>query len=56
MNIETRHQKACRLENGGRRCNCTPSFRAAVWSPLDRKRIRKTFPTLSARETLAIGR
>jgi integrase len=46
--IEVRHQKGCRTGNGGKRCNCQPSFRAAVWSPRDRKRIRKTFPTLTA--------
>ncbi len=45
--IEVRHQKACRNREG-RRCNCQPSYRAAVWSPVDRKRIRKTFPTLAA--------
>lgn len=46
--IEVRHQKRCRISNGGQRCNCEPSFRAAVWSPRDRKRIRKTFPTMAA--------
>lgn len=46
--IEVRHQKACRTRSGGRRCNCKPSYRAAVWSPRDRKRIRKTFPTFAA--------
>lgn len=46
--IEVRHQKSCRVGNGGTRCNCEPSFRAAVWSPRDRKRIRKTFATMSA--------
>lgn len=44
--IETRHQKGCRTQQGGARCNCGPSYRAAVWSPRDKKRIRKTFPTL----------
>lgn len=46
--IEVRHQKACRVEHGGIRCNCEPSYRAAVWSPRDRKRIRKTFATMTA--------
>lgn len=46
--IEVRHQKRCRTGSGGVRCNCQPSYRAAVWSPRDRKRIRKTFPTLTA--------
>ncbi|MFN8160609.1 MAG: tyrosine-type recombinase/integrase [Solirubrobacterales bacterium] len=47
--IEVRHQKSCRTARGeGMRCNCTPSYRAAVWSPRDRRRIRKTFPTLAA--------
>jgi integrase len=46
--IEIRHQKACRTQHGATRCNCNPSYRSAVWSPRDRKRIRKTFPTLAA--------
>jgi integrase len=45
--VEVRHQKACRTQTGGTRCNCEPSYRAAVWSPRDRKRIRKTFPALA---------
>ena len=45
--IEIRHQKGCRVRAGGLRCNCTPSYRAAVWSPRDKKRIRKTFPTIA---------
>ncbi len=46
--IEVRHQKTCRTRHGGTRCNCAPSYRAAVWSPRDKKRVRKTFPTLGA--------
>lgn len=34
--IETRHARACRSSSGGR-CNCTPSYRAAVWSPQERR-------------------
>jgi hypothetical protein len=30
------------------RCRCTPTYQAQVWSPRDRKRITKTFPTLAA--------
>lgn len=45
--IEVRHQKACRTQDDGVRCNCEPSYRAAVWSARDRKRIRKTFPTMA---------
>lgn len=46
--IEVRHQKGCRTQHDGIRCNCEPSYRAAVWSARDRKRIRKTFPTQAA--------
>jgi integrase len=45
--IEVRHVKDCRLLTGGR-CNCDPSYRASVWSPRDRKLIRRTFPTRAA--------
>jgi len=27
-------------------CSCRPAYQAQVWSPRDRKTIRKTFPTL----------
>jgi integrase len=45
--IETRHARDC----GSRRaeaCSCRPTYQAAVWSPRDGKRIRKTFGTLAA--------
>ena len=45
--IEVRHEKACQF-GSGRRCNCSPSYRAAVWTSRDRKLIRRTFPTLAA--------
>ena len=45
--IEVRHTRACRSRTGGR-CTCKPGYRAAVWSERDGKRIKKTFPTLSA--------
>lgn len=47
--IEARHATACPARNDAeRRCRCTPSYRAEVWSPNDQKRIRQTFPTLAA--------
>lgn len=45
--IEIRHSRDCRAKTSGR-CNCRPSYQAAVWSNRDRKRIRKTFATLGA--------
>ncbi len=45
--IAVRHSKSCRSRDGGR-CDCKPSFQAAVWSNRDRARIRKTFRTLAA--------
>jgi integrase len=45
--IEVRHQQDCRSREG-QRCNCTPSYRASVWSAREGKRIRKTFETLAA--------
>lgn len=40
--IEVRHGKACRSHAGGR-CNCTPTYRASLWSARDEKLLRKTF-------------
>lgn len=45
--IEVRHARTCRAQAGGR-CNCSPTYRAHVWSDRDRKRIRKTFPSRAA--------
>ena len=45
--IEVRHARGCRSQNGGR-CNCSPTYRASVWSTRDQKRIRKTFDTAAA--------
>lgn len=40
------HSRSCRsLE--GRRCNCPPSYQAAVWSARESKRIRKHFESLA---------
>jgi hypothetical protein len=44
--IDVRHSKRCRSRGGGG-CDCAPTFQAHVWSNRERKRIRKTFPTLS---------
>jgi integrase len=47
--IEVRHARACPAGNDPEaRCRCRPSYRAAVWSQRDRKRLRKTFPSLAA--------
>src|SRR5262249_42039310 len=42
-----RHSRTCAGAVGGE-CSCTPSYEASVFSPRDKKKIRKTFPTLSA--------
>jgi integrase len=44
--IEIRHSKVCRSRTGGV-CNCRPTYQASVWSAIEQKRIRKTFPTLA---------
>ncbi len=41
-----RHSKQCRSWLGAR-CNCTPTYQANVWDNRTRKRVRKTFRTLS---------
>lgn len=45
--IETRHARDC-ASRSGERCSCTATYQAAVWSPRDGKRIRRTSPTLAA--------
>jgi integrase len=45
--IEVRHARTCRSLHG-EPCNCTPGFRAFVWSARDERRIQKTFPTEAA--------
>jgi integrase len=44
--IEIRHSKVCRSRSGGA-CNCKPTYQASVWSAVEQKRIRKTFPSLA---------
>ena len=45
--IAVRHARTCPARSDGR-CRCSPAYQAQVWSPRDRKRISKTFPTLAA--------
>ncbi len=45
--IRTRHSRSCRSRDG-RRCNCSPSYEAWVYSKRDGKKIRKTFPDLAS--------
>jgi integrase len=40
--IRERHARSCRSRNGGR-CSCEPTYEACLWSPVEGKRIRKTF-------------
>ena len=43
--IVPRHQQGCG-SRAGERCDCKPSYQGQVWSPRDRKPIRKTFKTI----------
>jgi len=47
VGIEARHARACasRPANGGRRCNCTPSYQAQVYDRRVQKVVKKTFTT-----------
>ena len=47
IGIEVRHVRTCRLRQGDP-CDCTPGFRAFVWSARDDRRIQKTFATEAA--------
>jgi integrase len=46
--ITVRHRAACRTRNGGKRCNCAPSFRAQVGNPRTGKQEKRTFPSEAA--------
>lgn len=50
--IIARHSLGCpaRWSSGSERgpCRCTPRYQAQVWSPGERKRISRTFPSLAA--------
>jgi integrase len=45
--IRVRHQRACRAYRG-EACSCKPSYEASVWSTRDGRKVRRTFPTVSA--------
>src|SRR5918998_3917898 len=45
--ISLRHARSCPSRSGGR-CRCAPTYQAQTWSPHDRKRLTRTFPTLAA--------
>jgi integrase len=45
--IEVRHRTTCATRSGGK-CSCKPGYQASVWSASERKRLRRTFPTLAA--------
>ena len=42
--IRARHARAC-ASRAGRACDCTPTWEAWAYSRVDRKKLRKTFPT-----------
>jgi integrase len=44
----TSRKASCNCGARDAACNCAPTYQAHVWSVRDKKRIRKTFPTLSA--------
>src|SRR6478752_492789 len=46
VGVVARHSSSCGLRQGGSACSCSPSFQAQVWSPRDRRPLRKTFDDL----------
>ncbi len=44
--VSVRHQRSCAQRAGGN-CSCTPSYQGQVWSPRERKPIRRTFATVA---------
>src|SRR5690349_12397661 len=47
VGVVARHSRCCWLRQGGSTCSCSPSFQAQVWSPRDRRPLRKTFADLA---------
>jgi hypothetical protein len=45
--VVVRHGRRCGLRAGEDECSCSPAFQAQVWSPRDRRPLRKTFPTVA---------
>jgi integrase len=45
--IVKHHASTCGTRSG-RRCTCSPGFQAWVWSPRDRRKLYRTFPTYAA--------
>ena len=43
--VVVRHRRGC-AAGGGEACTCRPGFQAQVWSPRDRRPIRRTFATV----------
>lgn len=42
--VAERHARSCRSRNdGGLRCNCSPSYQVNLWDGRSQRRIRKTF-------------
>jgi integrase len=47
VGIRVRHARSCPAgQRDGGRCKCSPSFEAAVYSPADGAKVRKTFATV----------
>ena len=46
--IEVRHQTRCRIQAGGSRCNCEPSYRAVVYDARTRNKAQETFRSHAA--------
>jgi integrase len=45
--IVIRHSRGCASRSGAGGCDCRPGYQAQVFSPRDRRTIRKTFKTLA---------
>jgi integrase len=44
--IDVRHSRSCGTRDGAN-CNCRPAYQAHVWSAREKRRIRKTFNTIT---------
>lgn len=45
--IEVRHSDRCATSHGGEKCTCSPKYRAEVFDPREKRKLRETFKTLA---------
>ncbi len=44
--IRARHRSGCRAPDSGR-CNCKPAYEAFIYLAREKRKVRKTFPSMA---------